>query len=147
MTHTHNKTIRFGIDAFILLDRLTEFSEHGLTAEKDFSNAPSYLALESMAQAGGLHFRKCMDFSRHAFLLSIQEVPLPETETISGTAVITVTQTAITETTAAYDITLTCDDMTLHGSFMFGSAPFGEQFSQDALATHYRELFEWLQNA
>lgn len=143
----YDKTIRFGVDRFILLDRITQYADETLTAEKEFVNAPAYLALEAMAQTGGLHFRKCMDFSRHAFLLSIQQSPLLPTEIFSGCATTTVVQTALTDSTAAYDISFTCGEMPLEGSFLFGSTEFGEQFSKDSLTTHYRELFQCLQNA
>lgn len=142
----YNKTIRFGVGRFILLDKVTHYAAETLTAEKSFANAPAYLALETMAQTGGLHFRKCMDFSRHAFLLSIQKSPLLAMDTFSGNSTTSVIQTALTNSTAAYDISFTCGEIILEGSFLFGSTEFGEQFSKDSLTTHYRELFQWLQN-
>lgn len=143
----YNKTIHFGVERFILLDRVTHYAAETLTAEKHFSHAPAYLALEAMAQTGGLHFRKCMEFSRHAFLLSIQQSPLLPVETFSGCGTTTVVQTAITDSTAAYDISFTCEKMTLEGSFLFGSTEFGKQFAKDSLTNHYRELFQCLKNA
>ncbi|WP_051177165.1 hypothetical protein [Halodesulfovibrio aestuarii] len=143
----YDKTIRFGVDNFIMLDRIVQYDDKTLTAEKNFINAPAYLALEAMAQTGGLHFRKCMNFSRHAFLLSIQQSPLLRAPAFSGCATTTVVQTALTDSTAAYDISFTCEEIALEGSFLFGSTEFGAQFSKDSLTTHYRELFQWLQNA
>ena len=129
-----------------MLDKCISCSEHSLSVEKKFADAPAYLALEVMAQAGALHFRKCMDFSRHAFLLSVQECPLPEQERISGTVIVKVTQTAMTDSTAAYDISLEGGNFSLKGTFLFGSAAFGAQFSKESLTTHYKELFRCLQN-
>jgi hypothetical protein len=142
-----NKTIHFGVERFILLDRIISHSAKELTTEKNFIEAPAYLALEAMAQAGGMHFRKCMDFSRHAFLLSIQQAPLPSVATFSGCGTATAIQTARTYSTAAYTISFNCGEMKLEGSFLFGTTEFGKQFSKDSLTTHYKELFLWLQNA
>ncbi|SIO34487.1 hotdog family protein [Halodesulfovibrio marinisediminis] len=143
----YSKTIHFDVDRFIMLDSITHYAAETLTAEKEFVDAPAYLALEAMAQTGGLHFRKCMNFSRHAFLLSIQQSPLLPVETFSGCATTIVVQTAMTKSTAAYDISFTCQQLHIEGSFLFGSTEFGEQFSKDSLTTHYRELFQCLQNA
>ena len=139
--------VPFGVENFVLLDRITSYSRTALTAEKIFTDAPAYLALESMAQAGGMHFRKHMEFGSHAFLLSIPNVPFPVTTTITGTAQIDVCNTAITDTTAAYTITFTCGETCLHGEYMFGCTPFGKEFSQTVLTTHYRELFTCLLTA
>ena len=141
------KTIHFGVDRFIMLNRLTTCTETTLIAETEFSDAPAYLVLEAMAQAGALHFRYCMDFCKHAFLLTVQEAPLLNVQSFSGRATICVTQNAITDSTAGYQSTFTIDNHTLTGDFLFGSAPFGDQFSRDSLTTHYKKLFQWLQNA
>lgn len=129
------------------MDSITQHDSHALTSEKQFTKAPAYLALEAMAQTGGMHFRKCMGFARHAFLLSVQQVPLPNVSTFSGCGTTKAVQTALTDSTAAYDILFTCGEIVLSGSFLFGSTEFGDQFSQGTLATHYSELFQWLQNA
>lgn len=144
--HTH-RTITFDVERFIMLDAITDCTATVLTAEKHFANAPAYLALEAMAQTGGMHFRHCMKFSRHAFLLSIQDTSVLPSMPLSGLAKTTVTQTAQTDSTAAYTIQFSCADVLIEGAFLFGCTDYGAQFSQSALTTHYRELFQCLQNA
>lgn len=141
------KNIHFGVDKFIMLNRLTTCTPTTLIAETEFSDAPAYLALEAMAQAGALHFRYCMNFCKHAFLLTVQKAPLLNVQFFSGRATIVAHQNAITDSTAGYQSTFTIDNHTFTGDFLFGSAPFGEQFSRESLTTHYKELFQWLQNA
>ena len=142
-----NRTISFKVDRFIMLDAIIDCTATTLTAEKHFSNAPAYLALEAMAQTGGMHFRHCMNFSRHAFLLSIQETSILPSNLLSGLAKTTVTQTARTDSTAAYTIKFSCGNMHIEGGFLLGCIDYGKQFSQSALTTHYKELFQCLQNA
>jgi len=138
--------IRFGVERFIMLDAITHCTATTLTAEKQFTDAPPYLALEAMAQTGGMHFWHCMNFSRHAFLLSIQETSQLPDAPLSGHAITTVTQTACTDSTAAYDCVFTCDTVRVEGTFLFGNTDYGAAFSKFTLTNHYQTLFQCLQN-
>ena len=101
-----------GTDSFLLLDSVSRITPQSITGTKEYANAPGYLLLESMAQLGALHIRQQCDFSRHAFLLSIQYSRILQklsddaSYTLNGTAHVSATRTAETESTATYSISL-----------------------------------------
>ena len=68
---------------------------------------PPYLALESMAQACGMHLRHLHDFRIQAYLVSVSDyVHAPGL----GQSVLTIRATLTAETTAGASYTVTVDD-------------------------------------
>ena len=128
---------------FVLLDAVTAWDADHLVALRRFKDASAWEGLESMAQAAALHQRRLHDFGRHAFLLSFDECPIPESP-LDGEGQITVVLNGHTRDAAAYEATLACGTLCLRAFLSIGLADFGGRFQADTLRTRYRELFQCL---
>lgn len=99
---------------FVLLDAVSGADAHGLTAWRRFDAAPFWQGMEAAAQAAALHQRFLSGFSRHAFLLSVDECPLPG-GCLCGMAEIRATLLGGSLSALAYRV-----DLIMHGTALPG---------------------------
>lgn len=151
---------------FVLLDAVSEVQPNRLVAYRHFAAAPVWQVMEAAAQCAALHQRWLADFTSHAFLLSIDECPLPEMP-FDGTARLLAQLTGQSARAASYQVTLRSaepdqrhPDKTSHTklakatssddwaiSLVIGRVPYDASFQQNTLESRYRELFRCLTNA
>lgn len=142
---------------FVLLDAVSSADAEGLTAWRRFDAAPFWQGMEAAAQAAALHQRFLSGFSRHAFLLSVDECPLPEGP-LCGRVEIRVALLGGSLSAAAYRVDLMPPGPAFPGGggagavpsaaltlfLSIGLTPYDATFKRDALESRYRRLFQWL---
>ena len=126
-------------DPFCLLDAVRAWDREEIEAERSFRASPAWQALEAAAQACALHQRALADFTRHAFLLSIQRFPL-EPARLEGRYAIAGRVLGQSGQSALYRVRLaplsadpSALQCCLEGQIAIGLAPYGERFRQDRL--------------
>lgn len=141
-----------------------------MTACMRLSQAPAYLAVESMAQCAGMHLRRSLHFNRHVFLLGVRELsyamPMSADDLLSGVLTSSVVQTGITDSGAAYTVSCHlaplpcaggacgcrgaqgCASVPIaSGELMLSSVSYSEQFPEHILRPRYQELYRRLRSA
>ena len=137
-------------DPFCLLDAVRAWDREKIEAERSFPASPAWQALEAAAQACALHQRALADFTRHAFLLSIQRFPL-EPARLEGRYAIAGRVLGQSGQSALYRVRLaplsadpSAPQCCLEGQIVIGLAPYGERFRQDRLEARFRERWRRL---
>ena len=129
----------------MLLQRINRVSASGLRGEAEFKVMPGFTGLECMAQLATLHVRYCLDFDRHAFLLKVGRTIWPLEEYLSGHYHLTAERDSQSSHTFAYRVK--AQNPTggmLAADLLIGSKPYDDQFQEQYLKVHYRELFKGL---
>lgn len=142
----NNISVNTGLDGFILIDRIIQTGEQGISGIKTFSDAPVYLGLESLAQLGAFHVRYMTEFQRHAFLLKIEQCAVPEQVGLDGTY--TLSGTLVGRSASAFFYTLQADGgggVRIEGRFLFATVPYDQTFKKEILQDHYQNVFLCLQ--
>ena len=137
-------------DPFCLLDAVRAWDREEIEAERSFRASPAWQALEAAAQACALHQRALADFTRHAFLLSIQRFPL-EPARLEGRYAIAGRVLGQSGQSALYRVRLaplsadpSALQCCLEGQIAIGLASYGERFRQDRLEARFRERWRRL---
>lgn len=134
---------------FVLLDSLDRFDSQTLEATRRFRGAPLWQGLEALAQAAALHQRLSCDFSRHAFLLGVEECLFGAAgdEPLDGAATLRVALSGAARSAASYAAALLLDGRPrLQASLSIGLVDYDTRFDAAALSRRYRELFQCLTN-
>lgn len=126
----------------MLLQRITQVNASGLLAEANLEAMPSFAGLECMAQLAALHVRYCLDFNRHAFLLKVGRTVWPLEEKLTGCYHLTAERGSQSSDTFAYQVKAQHPTGGMLGAdLLIGSKPYDDQFQEQHLKDHYRELF------
>jgi len=139
--------INTDLNKFILVDKITHAEAQNISGIKTFSNAPAYLALESLAQLGAFHVRYLTGFERHAFLLKITRCLIPAREKLHGTYKLS--GMLVSRSMSAFSHILQAgkgDRIRIEGEFMFATVDYDRSFQREKLMDHYRSVFSCLQN-
>lgn len=139
-------TVHTGLDRFLMIDRITEVSSTHIFAEKRILTMEDriFSGIETLAQTGAFHVRYLLDFSKHAFLLSIKSYEGP-VKLPSG--LYTVSGLCENRSRDAFEYILTAesiDGSTFKGRFLFAASDYGSDFKQTHLEDHYRNIFSCL---
>jgi hypothetical protein len=138
-------TINTGLNNFVLLDKITHAEARNISGIKTFSNAPAYLAIESLAQLGAFHVRHLIGFERHAFLLKITRCLMPAHEKLNGTYELS--GILVSRSISAFSHILQAgkgDRIQIEGEFMFATVDYDQSFQKEKLMDHYRSVFSCL---
>lgn len=148
-TEKHNKllsnskaeiTISTGLGGFQLLSQITELSGKIVAAAVDFDQAPPYLGIEALAQAGACHVRFLCDFSKQAVLLAIKSFTLPEEETLQGRFDLVGHLRSRSASVFAYELSAVANGRkVLDGEFVFTAVGYNSDLREDVLRKHYKE--------
>jgi hypothetical protein len=139
-------TVHTGLDRFLMIDRIKEVSTSHILAEKKILKTEDriFTGIETLAQTGALHVRYLLDFSKHAFLLSIKSYGGP-VQLPSG--LYTVSGLCKNRSRDAFEYILTAENIdgsTFKGQFLFAVSDYGREFKQTHLEDHYRNIFSCL---
>ena len=140
-------TVNTDLNEFLLVDKITRVEAKTIRGIKTFSNAPAYLALESLAQLGAFHVRYLTGFERHAFLLKITRCLMPAQEKINGTYKLS--GKLVSRSTSAFSHIIQAgkgDRIQIEGEFLFATVDFDQSFQKEKLMDHYRSVFSCLLN-
>ncbi|OPY90147.1 MAG: hypothetical protein A4E72_00808 [Syntrophus sp. PtaU1.Bin208] len=136
-----------GLSGFSLLSRIGEFSGEGICAYADLQNAPSYLGVEALAQAGAYHVRFLCGFERQAVLLVIRDCRLPAIETLSGCCELTGRLRSRSASAFAYGMSAAIGgSKVLEGEFVFSAVPYDSDLREDILRSYYEKKWTDLLN-
>jgi hypothetical protein len=136
-----------GLDGFVLIDAITAVDPEGIAGIKRFVQAPSYLAIEALAQLGALHVRFITAFDRHAFLLNIKRCSLTPQQALSGCYRLCGKLTSRGGSAYCYRLeAVTGDEIRIAGEFLFATVAYDASFEKDILQKHYRKVFSCLQS-
>jgi hypothetical protein len=137
-----------GLEGFVLVDAITAVDPEGIAGTKRFVEAPSFLAIESLAQLGALHVRFISGFDRHAFLLNIKHCSPISRQALSGCYRLCGALTSRGSSATCYRLEAVTDDETaIAGEFLFATVAYDASFKKDILQKHYRKVFSCLQSA
>lgn len=147
MSDGNRTVINTGLDNFVLIDKITEAAAGNIRGIKNFSNAPAYLSLESLAQLGAYHVRFLTRFERHAFLLKITSCTMPAQEVIDGRYLLYGTLIGQSESAFTYKLQAKKENKThIEGEFLYATVDYNSTFKREILQNHYRKVFSCLQN-
>lgn len=98
--------IHTGLDKFLLLDRIIEYSDAMIIAERRFSKNEKFLAIEAAAQLASYHVRLKLNCEKHAFLLKVERFKYNTSEDLlSGILVLNAELKGETDRSFSYDVT------------------------------------------
>ena len=140
--------IRSPIRRFRMIDTILRLEDDIIEGMADFVRAPAFAGLEAMAQLAALHVRWRVDFSRHAFLLSVVRCHgLPDRE-LDGTLQLQGRVTAHSMHAIRYRVTAaTGAGKRLTAELFIGLRDYDTRFRSQRLQDHYREMVARLQAA
>ena len=139
--------INTGLSRFIMVDAITDMGSDHITGEVRLSNADPTLLLESLAQLAGLHIRHSLNFTKHAFLVKIAQIPLPADESLNGSYRLHGNIVSRSENAFSYQLEASQKNhLDIHGQFLFGVIDYNNDFQKDILQKHYRKVFECLKS-
>lgn len=139
--------IATGLSGFSLLSRITEYSGERVAAVVDFKDAPHYLALEALAQAGAYHVRFLCHFERQAVLLMIRSCRLPARNTLQGRFDLSGYLRSRSASVFAYEMTASkIGETVIEGDFIFTAVDYNSSLREDLLRKHYEERWTSLRN-
>jgi hypothetical protein len=142
-----NISVNTGLNAFMLIDRIIQVGEQGISGIKTFSNAPAYLGLESLAQLGAFHVRYVTEFQRHAFLLKIERCAVHEQVGLDGTYKLS--GNLLSRSASAFSYILQAEEgggVRIEGRFLFATVAYDQTFKKKTLQEHYQKVFSCLQS-
>jgi len=143
----HRMTIATGLSGFSLLSRITELSEETVAAVADLNDAPHYLGLEALAQAGAYHVRFLCGFEKQAVLLMIRSCCLPAEETLNGHYELEGHLRSRSASVFAYEMSAVTNGVkVLEGDFVFTAVSYNSELREDILKKHYEKKLACLRN-
>jgi len=138
-------TVNTGLSSFLLIDSITHVDDQSISGIKTYTNAPTYLGLESLAQLGAFHVRYLTGFERHAFLLKITRCLMPVPAELSGTCEISARLASQSKSAFAHLLQAKKGgEILIEGEFMFATVDYDQTFKKEVLHDHYRNIFSCL---
>lgn len=139
--------INTGLERFVMIDRITDVAADSIAGEVELNGADPTLLVEAMAQMGGMHIRAGSDFRKHAFLVKIANADVPADRLPDGTYTIRGTIVSRSESAFAYRMEAGIHPAVLiRGDFLLGVVEYNDEFRQDLLQKHFREVFTCLRS-
>jgi hypothetical protein len=130
---------------FNLLTRLTRVATAGMDAIADFQGEPIYCGLEAMAQLAALHVRHSTQFQRHAFLLKVHRCRWLALGALQGRYRLSAERHSQSSNAFDYRVNaLGPAGMQLDADLLIGTRPYDDEFQEDILQAHYRDVFNGL---
>jgi hypothetical protein len=130
---------------FNLLTRLTRVSMAGMDAIADFYGASTYCGLEAMAQLAALHVRHSTHFQCHAFLLKVHHCRWLPPGALQGRYRLTAERHSQCSNAFDYRVkALGPAGVRLDADLLIGTRPYDDEFREDILQAHYRDVFSGL---
>jgi len=140
-------TIATDLRGFSLLSRITEASGETVAGYADLENAPPYLGIEALAQAGAYHVRFLCGFERQAVVLLVKSCRLPVEASLSGPCELRGTLRSRSASVFSYDMTANMNGGTvLSGEFVFTAVAYNSELREDRLKEYYRKKWADLRN-
>lgn len=137
--------INTGLENFRLIDRITEFNDEEIHGSITFNDAPPFLCIESLAQLGAMHARQLVEFEKHAALLKIDNFKIIDNSRINGKCLIHATVAGKSGRAISYSVKATMNNKTMaQGSITIALIDYDDNFKNESLMNHYRELFSCL---
>lgn len=141
-------TIHSGLNEFVLLDTLTLSSETESEGRGGAHPEKEYLILEALAQLCSHSQRWRLNFSLHTFLLQVKNwrcLPICQTLNLKYTALLKgeAARSWLFQV-AAFD-EIGCE--IAGGEILIGATEYSEEFQEDLLKKHYKEVISCLMNA
>ncbi|OPY17912.1 MAG: hypothetical protein A4E74_00969 [Syntrophus sp. PtaB.Bin075] len=140
-------TIATGLSGFSLLARITESTKERVAALADLADAPQFIGLEALAQAGAYHVRFLCEFERQAVLLMIRNGRLPEEEMLNGRYEISGTLRSRSASVFAYEMSaVKSGKAVIEGEFVFAAVAYDSNLREEILKKHYEKKWADLRN-
>jgi len=140
-------TIATGLRGFSLLSRITESSGEAVAGYADLENAPPYLGIEALAQAGAYHVRFLCGFEKQAVVLLVKSCRLPVEGVLSGRCALRGTLRGRSASVFSYDMTANMNGGTvLSGELVFAAVAYNSELREDRLKEYYRKKWADLRN-
>lgn len=140
-------TINTGLERFVMIDRITEVAADSISGEAELTGADPTLLVEAMAQLGGIHIRAGSDFRKHAFLVKVANADVPAGRLPDGTYTVRGTVVSRSESAFAYRMEAGMQPgVLIQGDFLLGVVEYNDEFRQDLLQRHFREVFACLRS-
>lgn len=134
-----------GLENYILVKGITRADGEGIAGFTVFDQAPLSLGMEALAQLAALHLRWRMDFTRHAFLMTIRGCRVESTAPLTGQLELEGICVGRTKAAAAYRLQALRDGgAVIAGSFLIATLAYGAEFQEIRLKEHYRSLWRAL---
>ena len=113
-----------------------------MEAVATLNDAPSFVGLEIMAQAAALHVRQMTDFTRHAFLLSVQNCTLPPDAVLEGRYRVKAVMGHQSSDAFSYHVIASGPDgARCECELLIGTCAYDDRFPELELSTHYRQIW------
>lgn len=139
--------IATGLRGFSLLSRITEASRETVAGYADLENAPPYLGIEALAQAGAYHVRFLCGFEKQAVVLLVKSCRLPGEASLSGRCELRGTLRSRSASVFAYDLSANMNGGTvLSGELVFTAVAYNSELREDRLKEYYRKKWADLRN-
>jgi hypothetical protein len=137
--------IHSGLENAILVKGITRADGEGIAGFAVFDQAPITLGMEALAQMAALHLRWRIDFTRHAFLMTLRNCRAESTAPLTGRLDLEGVCEGRTGAVAAYRLQAMRDgEAVMAGSFLIGTLAYGAEFQETRLKEHYRGLWRAL---
>jgi len=141
------RVISSGLSGFSLLSRIAESTEEKVAASADFDNAPPYLGVEALAQAGAYHVRFLCGFEKQAVLLMIRNCSLPVEEILSSRCELVGHLRSRSASVFAYEMSAEMNGVkVLDGDFVFTAIAYNSDLRKDILKEYYEKKWANLRN-
>lgn len=133
--------IRSGLDSFRLIASITEVTPKAIFGETTVEERPCFTLLEAMAQLAALHARQCVQFQRHAFLLKVQQCPMPDQRILDGVYRLSAKLTSHSSNAFGYDmVAVGPRGEQMAAKLLIGTQGYDDRFQKRILGNHYRQL-------
>jgi uncharacterized membrane protein YoaT (DUF817 family) len=138
--------INTGLNGFVMLDRVLEVNTSHIVGARSFSDDPVFWGLESLAQLGAYHIRHLTGFSRHVFLIKIDQFSLPPGEVMRGEHLLYGNLLYQSDSSFLCHLKAETENKTvMEGKFLFAAVDYDHNFQSDNLRHHYASVFSCLQ--
>jgi len=139
-------TINTGLKGFVMLDRVLEVSTSYIAGARSFADDPVFLGLESLAQLGAYHIRYLTGFSRHVFLIKIDQCSFPLGGILRGEHLLYGNLLHQSDYSFLCRLKAEKENKTvIEGEFLFAAVAYDHNFQSDNLQRHYAGVFSCLQ--
>ena len=140
-------TIHSQMDGFLLVDAILDVDAQGMSGHTNFQCAPSFAALEAMAQLAALHVRYRIDFKRHAFLLKVIHVNGLMHNNLDGQLHLEARIESHSRDAWQYQVTALMEGINgMDGRLIIGVRDYYEYFQDHRLRCHYQKRFAALRS-
>jgi len=132
--------IETGLRGFSLLSRISEASGETVAAWAEMQDAPHYLVLEALAQAGAYHVRFLCRFEKQAVLLMIRDCRLPAGERLNGRFKLAGRLRSRSASVFSYEMSAESNGIkVIEGELVLTAVPYDSAFKADILKEYYEK--------